>query len=215
MLSEKAVVLRSSRPTGVYFVNTLLYESTGAAIFSFMRGRHWLLPASQLLMALKPVSFHDLYQSFLPLARPEGDALSAEAARERAANNVRTAWKLHRSQKDPEGNFDWTQFLGRYFKENRICQKWLPNRGNESSLYIGEYMIRRHVFPHLNDESPLVPGNHAAEKERKFHFLVHCIQKLFDYQDGFTGLHKPEFSCCPYLLTQPDSQAPLAAVVGV
>eukprot|EP00667_Euglena_gracilis_P001236 EG_transcript_1236 len=211
LLSDKAIVMRSTLPNGVYTANSVLYQSSGVALFSFARGRHWLIPLAHLLMALKPMTFQMLYSHFLSPERSEPDSDAAQASHDRAESNMRMAWEVARAATGDSGDaFDWTAFLGKYFQSTPSCQRWLPDMANRTPAYVGEYVIRRHVLPHLNAEGPLVPGSHGEEKERKFHCLVHMARKLFDFVDGHVGPDTADQTAHQQLVGPGDCLAALA-----
>ena len=209
MISPKAVVVRSTLPNGLSIPNSLLHEKTGVAHFSFQRGQQFLIPAAQVLMALKPISFYEFYQLFLPPERLESSQLDAEACRQRAANNVQMVWDVLKKSGQTSDTFDWVEFLGNSLKSNRVAVRWLPNPAYHSTRYIGEYVLRRHVLPHLNDSSPLSATGHREEKERKFQLLVHMVHKLFNYEDGLVGPDVADQTSNQQIVTPGDTMAVL------
>lgn len=199
--SNKAVVIRCKRPSGLTAQNYFYYTTVGEVIFSFARKVVWHIPVPLLLCATstQSVSSVELYR-LLTVGMPGG------------SHPARVEALLQHHRQKPYGaltNFlDYITVIGRMYREyhqNSNTFHFLPQfaRGaaGQHDAWYGVFMLRRHVLPHLNvdcstpDLTPAatteelrawLPAALLEELDKKFEALLAITRQLYGFTDGET-----------------------------
>ncbi|KEG14192.1 putative DNA-directed RNA polymerase III subunit [Trypanosoma grayi] len=201
--SPKAVVIRCKRPSGLTIQNYFYYATTGEVMFSFARKVVWHIPVPLLLFALnaRNCSSLEMYK-LLTLGFTNGS--ESHAARVEAL--------LQHHHQKPYGSLvhflDYIVVLGRMYRNYHQTSNtfhFLPQfhsscQGQHDAWY-GLFMLRRHVLPHLNVDTPTPDLSPSAttedctkwltqellqELENKLDVMIAIVRQLYAFVDGQT-----------------------------